>query len=101
MSTNINTKNQKWKAAKEPDKVLAKHYKRLYQEQREGEKEQFITIRDLKQQVNQLKLEKAELQKVADHYENSPIWKSAAPARSVWKGIKRVKNILKKYILYV
>ena len=37
MSTNINTKNQKWKAAKEPDKVLAKHYKRLYQEQREGE----------------------------------------------------------------
>lgn len=97
MSTNINTKNQKWKAAKEPDKVLAKHYKRLYQEQREGEKEQFITIRDLRQQVNQLTLEKAELQKVADHYENSPIWKSAAPARSVWKGIKRVKNILKKY----
>lgn len=97
MNTNINTKNQQWEAAKEPDKVLAKHYQKLYQAQREEERAQLVTIRDLKQQIGQLQLEKTEIQKVADHYEASPLWKSAKPARFVWKKIKRVKNILKKY----
>lgn len=79
------------------DSFLAEHYKRLYEEQLADEKENLIAIRNLKDQVGRLQAQNGELQKVADHYQNSIVWKSVKPARVVWKKMKRVKQIIAKY----
>ncbi len=81
----------------EKDRMLADHYKKLYYKQMEEKKEDLIAIRNLKDQVGRLYAEKAELLKVAEHYQNSPVWKMLAPLRFIWKKIKRVKSVLGKY----
>ena len=75
----------------EKDRMLADHYKKLYYKQMEEKKEDLIAIRNLKDQVGRLYAEKAELLKVAEHYQNSPVWKMLAPLRFIWKKIKLVK----------
>lgn len=55
------------------DRMLAEHYKKLYYKQIADDKENLIAIRNLKYQVGKLSGENRELQKVAEHYENSPV----------------------------
>lgn len=79
------------------DKMLSEHYKRLYYEQTEENRENLIAIRNLKDQVGRLEAQEQELIKVADHYQNSILWRSLKPARIAWKGIKKTGKVLKKY----
>lgn len=79
------------------DRMLAEHYKKLYYKQIADDKENLIAIRNLKYQVGKLSGENRELQKVAEHYENSPVWKAVRPLRFIWKKVRRVRAVLSKY----
>ena len=81
----------------EKEHMMAEHYKRLYYGQLEEYREELIAIRNLKDQVGRLSGEKSELLKVADHYQNSPVWRMLGPLRFVWKKLKRVGGVLAKY----
>ncbi len=79
------------------DRMLAEHYKKLYYGQMEDYRKDLLDIRRLKEQAGQLEREKGELIKALDHYQNSFVWRSLKPARSVFRKGKRVKNVLGKY----
>lgn len=82
------------------DRMLLEHYKRLYYSQLDENREELLAIRNLKSQVAQLSGESRELRKAVDHYRNSIVWKAAAPARFLWRGIKKVKGVFGKYGLF-